>query len=78
MHPPTPVGSKLTVTFTDLLGASVTFVPPLALNPLPVADTAEMVTFAVPTLVRVTISPVGVPTVHASEAHARRARRELG
>src|ERR1022692_3405279 len=60
--PPTPFGSKLTVTFTDLLGARITFVPPLALNPLPAADTAEMVTFAVPILVRVTISPVGVPT----------------
>ncbi len=61
--PPTPAGSKPTLTFTDSLGASVTFVPPVALNPLPVADTAEMATFAVPTFVMVSISPVGVPTV---------------
>jgi len=41
----------------------VTFKPPLALNPLPVADTLEMVTFAVPTSIRVTDCTVEFPTV---------------
>ena len=51
---PVVVGSKFTVIVTVWFGVSVTFDPPLALNPLPVVDAAEMTTFAVPLSVKVT------------------------
>ncbi len=40
----------------------MTFDPPLALNPLPEVDTAEIVTLAVPTSVRVTGCATLFPT----------------
>jgi hypothetical protein len=61
--PPTPVGPKFTETVTDWLGVRVTFDPPLALNPLPVAETVEILTLALPVSVRVTSCAVDVPTV---------------
>jgi hypothetical protein len=45
------------------LGVKITFDAPLALNPLPVADTLEMLTFALPVSVSVTSCEVDVPTV---------------
>jgi hypothetical protein len=45
------------------LGVRIAFDAPLALNPLPVADTLEMVTFALPVSVSVTSCDVEVPTV---------------
>jgi hypothetical protein len=51
----------LTETVTDCFGVSVTFDPPLSVNPPPVAVTLEITRFAVPVSVNVTSCEVGVP-----------------
>jgi hypothetical protein len=51
---PALAGSKFTAALTAWLGASVTFETPPALNPGPVAETDEMLTFAFPVFVSVT------------------------
>jgi hypothetical protein len=56
-------GSKLTEIVAEPFGFSVTFVPPLALNPLPFVETPEIVTFAVPESVTTTDCVTSVPTV---------------
>ena len=61
--PPAVVGLKFTETVTDWFGVKITFEAPLALNPLPVAETLEMVTFALPVSVSVISCAVDVPTV---------------
>jgi hypothetical protein len=48
---PAAWGSKLTVTVTDWLGASVVFEPPVTLNPVPVTKTVVMLTGAFPVFV---------------------------
>jgi hypothetical protein len=57
------VGSKLTDIATEPFGVNVTFEPPLALNPAPVAETAEIVTLEVPASVRLMVFVTGVPTI---------------
>ena len=61
--PPADGGSKFTEIVTDWFGVKMTFDPPLALNPLPVAATVEMLTFALPVFVNVTSCAVDAPTV---------------
>ena len=60
---PAAAGLKFTETVTDCVGVKIALAGLLALNPLPVADTLEMVTFVFPLLVRVTSFAVDVPTV---------------
>jgi len=60
---PAACGLKFTVTVTDWFGAKVVFDPPLAPNPVPEADTLEMVTFEFPVFVKTTDCDDEVPTV---------------
>jgi hypothetical protein len=57
------VGLKFTVIVTVWFGVSVTFVPPFALNPPPVVEVPEIITFAVPSSLSVTVCVAGVPIV---------------
>jgi hypothetical protein len=59
---PAEEGPKFTATFTDWLGESVMFEPPLTLYPVPEMFTVAMCTYAAPLLVRLTSSDVAVPT----------------
>jgi hypothetical protein len=59
---PAVVGPKLTDTVTDFAGASVTFDPPVALKPVPEADTEEMARLVLPLFVKLTSCAVEVPT----------------
>src|SRR5579862_7419186 len=61
--PAADAGSNFTVIVAVPLGVSVTFVPPLALNPLPWVETPEIVTFAVPESVNTTDCETVVATV---------------
>jgi hypothetical protein len=56
-------GSKPTEIVTDPFGVSVKLVPPLALNPPPLAETPDIVTFAVPESVSTTDCVLSVLTV---------------
>ena len=60
---PAAAGLKFTETVTDCVGVKIALDGLLALNPLPVADTLDMVTFVFPLFVTVTSCAVDVPTV---------------
>ena len=60
---PAAAGLKFTETVTDCVGVKIALAGLLALNPLPVADTLEIVTLVFPLFVRVTNCAVDVPTV---------------
>ena len=60
---PAAVGLKFTVTVAVVLGESVTFDPPVTVNPLPLTDTFVIVTDAVPESVSVTVCSAEFPTV---------------
>ena len=60
---PAAFGSNVTVTVVDWFGARVTPDPPLAVKPLPEADTLEISRFALPVFWRITGNDEGVPTV---------------
>lgn len=60
---PAAAGSNVTVTVTDWFGVSVTFEPPLAAKPVPVAETLEILKFALPVFVRTTDCEDEAPTV---------------
>jgi hypothetical protein len=59
---PAVVGPKFTDTVTEAEGAKVTFDPPLAVKPVPEADTEEIARFELPLLVKVTSCAVEAPT----------------
>lgn len=63
MNVPAAAGSNVTVTGTDWSGVRVTPEPPLAVKPVPEADTFDIAKFALPVFFKTTCCEAGAPKV---------------